>query len=308
MAVSLVTLANPIRALDLNAYHNWLIDGTVTDQVANLIYSGSSDAVTLTQNGSGGILTLSGTVSTSANMTDVGLLTSKPSLTGTGSSNSLKHVHLNPTITTANVASAGARVLTVRGTFTLNGSGTGVNAPAAIFTEIGNTGSVTINQDSQIIVLQLNFPSTTLNGHSLTGNTATLAILGAPASGFSVLDTTAGKWQSGSGGLTVPGGGITVTGSITGQSSPFTITSSNNLQLNGALLFLQAGGTNQVQISTTSITALNPLVTKASATGGAGFNMPSGTAPTSPVDGDFWYDGTNLKFRHGGTTQTITWT
>lgn len=31
-----------------------------------------------------------------------------------------------------------------------------------------------------------------------------------------------------------------------------------------------------------------------------------GTAPTSPVDGDMWYDGTNVKFRAGGTTKTFT--
>ena len=32
-----------------------------------------------------------------------------------------------------------------------------------------------------------------------------------------------------------------------------------------------------------------------------------GVAPTSPADGDIWYDGTNLFMRNGGTTRTITW-
>ncbi len=50
------------------------------------------------------------------------------------------------------------------------------------------------------------------------------------------------------------------------------------------------------------------IITAASATGGAGVRIPSGTAPTSPTSGDFWYDGTNLKFRDGSTTRTITWT
>lgn len=36
--------------------------------------------------------------------------------------------------------------------------------------------------------------------------------------------------------------------------------------------------------------------------------IPSGTAPTSPNSGDLWYDGTNLKFRDGATTRTLTWT
>ena len=46
----------------------------------------------------------------------------------------------------------------------------------------------------------------------------------------------------------------------------------------------------------------------ASSTSRATLNIPSGTAPSSPNSGDMWYDGTNLKFRDGGTTRTITWT
>lgn len=48
------------------------------------------------------------------------------------------------------------------------------------------------------------------------------------------------------------------------------------------------------------------LTVAAAATGYASINIPSGTAPTSPVDGDLWYDGTNLKFRVGSTTKTVT--
>ena len=44
----------------------------------------------------------------------------------------------------------------------------------------------------------------------------------------------------------------------------------------------------------------------ASTTAGASLNIPSGTAPTSPVDGDLWFDGTNLKLRVSGATYTIT--
>lgn len=50
------------------------------------------------------------------------------------------------------------------------------------------------------------------------------------------------------------------------------------------------------------------LVTLASSSARAGLRISSGSAPSSPVDGDLWYDGTNLKFRAGGTTRTITWT
>lgn len=58
--------------------------------------------------------------------------------------------------------------------------------------------------------------------------------------------------------------------------------------------------------STLTIDANNKLTVQATTTSAASINMPSGTAPSSPVDGDFWYDGTNLKFRVGGTTKTIT--
>lgn len=57
-----------------------------------------------------------------------------------------------------------------------------------------------------------------------------------------------------------------------------------------------------------SLTLAGKLKTLASATGAAGISVPSGTAPTSPTDGDMWYDGTNVKFRVGATTKTFTLT
>jgi hypothetical protein len=35
-------------------------------------------------------------------------------------------------------------------------------------------------------------------------------------------------------------------------------------------------------------------------------NLASSTAPTSPVNGDIWFDGTDLKMRIGGVTKTFT--
>jgi hypothetical protein len=43
-----------------------------------------------------------------------------------------------------------------------------------------------------------------------------------------------------------------------------------------------------------------------STTATASLRIVSGTAPTSPNDGDMWYDGTNVKFRVVGTTKTFT--
>lgn len=50
------------------------------------------------------------------------------------------------------------------------------------------------------------------------------------------------------------------------------------------------------------------LTTAASTTTEAGMNMPNGTAPTVPVDGDMWQDGTDFKIRIGGVTKTVTLT
>lgn len=44
------------------------------------------------------------------------------------------------------------------------------------------------------------------------------------------------------------------------------------------------------------------LTTKASATGGAGFNLPPGTAPTSPNNGDVWTTNLGLYARINGAT------
>ncbi len=45
----------------------------------------------------------------------------------------------------------------------------------------------------------------------------------------------------------------------------------------------------------------------ASSTAAAGLNFPAtGVAPTSPINGDMWFDGTDLKIRIGGVTKTVT--
>jgi len=44
----------------------------------------------------------------------------------------------------------------------------------------------------------------------------------------------------------------------------------------------------------------------AATTAKASLRIPSGTAPTSPVNGDIWFDGTLLKMQIGGVTKTFT--
>lgn len=54
----------------------------------------------------------------------------------------------------------------------------------------------------------------------------------------------------------------------------------------------------------TGCTMTGELVTAASATGTAGLNIPHGTAPTSPVNGDVWTTTSGLLARINGATQT----
>jgi len=80
----------------------------------------------------------------------------------------------------------------------------------------------------------------------------------------------------------------------------------NNSGTNDLKMFMNYQGFVNIGNGAVAPTALLHL--GASTTARASLCIPSGTAPTSPVSGDFWYDGTNLKFRDGGTTRTITWT
>lgn len=79
----------------------------------------------------------------------------------------------------------------------------------------------------------------------------------------------------------------------------------------GDIIEFFAGGAQKVNVATTGLTVVATdykVTTAASSTVRAGLNLPSGTAPSSPAEGDFWYDGTNLKFRDSTTSRTINWT
>ncbi len=54
-----------------------------------------------------------------------------------------------------------------------------------------------------------------------------------------------------------------------------------------------------------SPTFTGKVTTAASATGGAGFNLPHGAAPTSPVDGDFWTTTAAVFARLNAVTQQL---
>lgn len=89
----------------------------------------------------------------------------------------------------------------------------------------------------------------------------------------------------------------------------YAFTAGNQIYLKNAnQVVIGAGSVDIISFSGVAATmgGSTSLITAASVASRTGFNMPAGTAPTSPVDGDFWYDGTNVKFRVGGTTKTFT--
>jgi hypothetical protein len=79
-----------------------------------------------------------------------------------------------------------------------------------------------------------------------------------------------------------------------------------------ALIIVQDGAGDVVQFKDVSsdttysfINASGKVNTIASTTANAGLNIPQGTAPTSPVNGDMWTTTSNLLVRINGITQTI---
>lgn len=69
-----------------------------------------------------------------------------------------------------------------------------------------------------------------------------------------------------------------------------------------------ADTTDLMLFNASGITLAQSLITTASVTGGSGFRVPHGTAPTSPVDGDLWSTTTTLNFRLNGVTKAVTLT
>lgn len=64
------------------------------------------------------------------------------------------------------------------------------------------------------------------------------------------------------------------------------------------------GGSGYLPLSGGTMTG--EIITAASAAAGAGFNLPPGTAPSSPVNGDVWTTSAGIFARIGGTTYNLT--
>ena len=105
-------------------------------------------------------------------------------------------------------------------------------------------------------------------------------------------------------------------GIFLGDSDSITLGDGNDatMKWDGSQVLLTAALVNITAATSFSVTTgdvdfanAGTVLTAVSKTTKAGINIPSGTAPTSPTEGDFWYDGTNLKFEDGIGTKTITW-
>jgi hypothetical protein len=102
-------------------------------------------------------------------------------------------------------------------------------------------------------------------------------------------------------------GSISVRGNITlGQSIGF-LNAIAKIQVGATSLAVRdnADTTNLMLFSSPGITLGVPLLTTASLTGQAGLNIPHGTAPTSPVNGDFWTTTGGAFVRINGVTKSI---
>lgn len=78
------------------------------------------------------------------------------------------------------------------------------------------------------------------------------------------------------------------------------------VRINGATVGPLFGGTlaNLGGAALAGATFTGEVVTPASAAGSAGFNLPAGAAPTSPVNGDLWTTASGLSARINGVTHS----
>jgi hypothetical protein len=137
----------------------------------------------------------------------------------------------------------------------------------------------------------------TLTLQSHVGSTAGITVQFASAQSATSTDkpiiSAIGTFNPTSGTATFAGLSFTATINQTGTATGIT----RGLYINPTLT--AAADFRAIEVAS-GITVLAPSVTAR-----ASLRIPSGTAPTSPVNGDIWFDGTNLNVRIAGVTRTI---
>ena len=199
------------------------------------------------------------------------------------------------------------KTLTINSTDTYNGSIlAGVNSP----TRVALLGSFEI--------VTTGTPGWSGVGVGVAGTNRTLAIYGVSGGGINALDNARVSFE-GSGAAWSRTSGTAINISISDTSFSPTSGSAEYYALNIAAQIFQSGGANGI----TRGIYINPSISAAadwraleiaqgisvfapSTTASATLRVRSGTAPTTPTDGDIWFDGTNLFMRIGGVTKTFT--
>lgn len=101
--------------------------------------------------------------------------------------------------------------------------------------------------------------------------------------------------------MTTPGYGGVTTGKIV------LATGNSGSQASGAIL-LRTGTAGTVGGDITLDVGAATSAVRGKINLNAVLNLQTNSAPTTPVDGDIWFDGTNLKIRVAGVTKTVTLT
>lgn len=128
------------------------------------------------------------------------------------------------------------------------------------------------------------------------------------------IDTTMfSKFDKAGGTLTGVAVGATPAAGASGYASfrlphgaaPTTNLTNGDVWSTTAGLFGRINGTTQQFAMLSGGTYTGPVITVASTTGAAGLNVPAGTAPTTPNNGDLWLTSTALNAQIGGAAAAI---
>ena len=289
--------------------------GNVT--ASSLVKSGGTSAQILAGDGSvitaGTNITISGgTISSSSGGSiTLGAVGTTPNANGMTLTGSV--LNLEP----ASISFPG--ILTT-GTQTINGIKT-FNTQIVSPNAIAANGGITSTLAGQVVYSTTSGASIGILGSSskfeLYGNTSRFTIRGDDASTFNNNFAFIGSGTNLKTEVDViPNGTGTTSGWIAYNNSSKTTSAYAQIGISSTTSYVNSGirgaGTQlplafQLNgVTKASILTAGTLSLVAGTTAGAQINLASSTAPTSPNNGDIWFDGTNLLMRIGGVTKTFT--